>query len=310
MRRTELGNKERHAWIYYAMLVFVVLFWGVSSVFYTYIYRHYSASALGALLTFFSALVFILLSFKKRLRFDCRYVKIALPICLLNGIACLLQRIGLQYTTPASYAFLEHLSCVVVPIMMFAFLRKKPTFLQALAGILCLVGCFILSGLSVGGLSFGVGDALCATAGVLLGVVIAAIGAYTKELDITLFMTVHMVTYFFVSFCTALLLHFMTVDGVPMETLRFSFNPLILLPVILFGVVDIALCWMLRTEAIKHVDPTTVAIISPFSAVVTGLVSVLVGTDEPSANLLVGGILILAALLLPEIFQGIDRKKP
>ena len=176
MRHAGSGStKEGCAWIYYAMLLFVVLFWGVSSVLYTYIYNRYSASALGALLALSSFLLFLALAVKKRLRFDRRYARIALPICLLNGLACLLQRIGLQYTTPASYAFLEHLSCVVVPIMMFLFIRKRPTLLQGLAGCVCLVGCFVLSGLSVDGLSFGMGDALCAAAGILLGVVMASL---------------------------------------------------------------------------------------------------------------------------------------
>lgn len=294
--------KKRPVSVYYAMLFFVVFFWGVSSVCYSYIYKHYSASALGALMTFFSMLVFLALSLKKRVPFHRRYLKVALPICLLNAAACLLQRIGLQYTTPAKYAFLEHISCVIVPVMLFAFLRKKPTVLQGVAGVICLAGCFVLSGIDLGeGFSLSVGDAMCALAGILLGVVVAAIGAYTQDLDINVFMTMHTACYFLVSLGTMVSLHFITANGEPLERIVFSFDPIILIPVVLFGVVDIALCWMLKTEAIKFTNPTMVAIISPFSAVITGVLSVIVGIDGMSVNLALGGTLILVAVLLPEL---------
>lgn len=93
----------------------------------------------------------------------------------------------------------------------------------------------------------GIGDALCIIAGILIGVCVAAIGAYTKDLDTVLFMMIYMTSYFLVSFLMAISLHCIRVDGIPME--QDVFTPRLLLLVILFGLVDIAICWLLRTEA-------------------------------------------------------------
>ena len=46
-------------WVYYAALCFVVVFWGVSSVLYTYFYKYYSAAILTGIMTFFSAVFFL-----------------------------------------------------------------------------------------------------------------------------------------------------------------------------------------------------------------------------------------------------------
>lgn len=257
-------------------------------------------------MTFFSALFFLIMSRKKLKFLDRRYLKIALPICLLNALANVLQRIGLQYTTPANYAFFEHLSCVVVPVMMFVFVRKKITMLHVVAGICCLTGCFVLCGLDVSSGIFvlGIGDALCIIAGVLIGICVAAIGAFTKDLDTTLFMLLYMACYFLVSLLMAVGLDCVRIDGVPMEQAVFTPHLPLLLLVIVFGLVDIAICWLLRTEAIRNIDPVTVATVSPFSAVITGTVSVLAGIDRFSSNLVVGGALIMVAVLLPEILNG------
>ena len=299
-------QQKKPIWVYYAALAFVVLFWGLSSVVYSWFYRYYSAAVLSSIMTFFSAIFFLLLGRKKLKFLNRKYLKIALPICLLNALANVLQRIGLQYTTPANYAFFEHLSCVVVPVMMFVFVRKKITLLHAAAGICCLTGCFILCGVGIGSGAalLGIGDALCIIAGVLIGVCVAAIGAYIRDLDTVLFMVLYMISYFLVSFLMTISLHHIRIDGIPMEQAVFAANLPLLLLVILLGLVDIAVCWLLRTEAIRHTDPVTVATVSPFSAVITGIVSVLAGIDRFSFRLVFGGGLIMIAVVLPEIING------
>ena len=131
---------ERPVWMYYAALLFVVGFWGISSVMYPYFYQYYSAAVLTSIMTLFSALVFWIVARKKLSQLNGQFLKIALPICCLNGFANVLNRIGLQYTTPANYAFFEHVSCIVVPVMMFVFIRRKLTLLHGGTGICRLVG--------------------------------------------------------------------------------------------------------------------------------------------------------------------------
>lgn len=300
--------KKTSNFIYYIGIMFVVFFWGLSSVIYSYFYDFYSASVLTSIMTFFSFLFFLVLGIKKLKYLNTKYFTVGLPICALTAFAGVLQRIGLQYTTPAHYAFLEHISCVVVPVTMFIIVRKRPSVAQIVASASCLLGCFIMSGMW-SSLSINLGDILCLLAGVLYGVCAALLGTYAKDLDITLYMIFYTFCYFAVSFVLAVSMNFINIGGAPMEKAVFTFDiPLILL-VILVGIIDIAICWMLRNLAVQHIDPSKISVISPFSAVITGVVSVIFGIDHPSFGLLVGGTLIMIAALLPVIYDIIQEKK-
>ena len=61
------------------------------------------------------------------------------------------------------------------------------------------------------------------------------------------------------------------------------------------------MCWTVRTSAMKYVSPSAVAVIMPFSAVVTGIVAVILGMDTVSRTLIVGAILGLAAALMSSL---------
>lgn len=290
--------------VYYLMLFTVILTWGIDPVINSLFYKHYSATALVTIATLLSSIMFFLVSLKKLKLLNRRYFAVAVPICGLNSIACVLQRIGLQYTTPASYAFLEQLACVIVPIALFIFTRKKPTLIQYLASTICLVGCFVLSGLgSEGGFALGAGDILCAIAGILLGFCIAATGVYAKGFDIGLYMLIHMTVYFVVSLTSAIGLNFITKGGVPLEKFVFTADVGILIPAALFSLFSVGVCWLLRTEALRNISPTFVAISNPFSAVITGIVSLISGLDKLTLSFAIGSVLIVLAMILSELPQ-------
>jgi MFS family permease len=84
----------------------------------------------------------------------------------------------------------------------------------------------------------------------------------------------------------------------------FNAEPLNIIIVLLFGMMSMGVCWLLRTIAIKHLSATDVAIVSPLSAVITGVVSVAIGLDKVSFNLVIGGIIILAL----SSFMGMSSK--
>ncbi len=287
---------------YYFALFFVVIVWGLDPVIMSYFYRYYSASMLTAIGTGVSFLLLLVLNRKKLHLLNSRYFKIAAPVSVLNSAACLLQKIGLQYTTPANYAFLEHLSCVVVPIMLFILVKKRPTLPQAISAVLCLGGCFILCGVGTAGpTTLAFGDILCALAGILLGACVALTGVFAKGLDMPLYMVVHMGVYFLISVISTVTLNFITLGGTVAEPIRFTFDVRLLLLAALFGLISIGLCWLHKNLATVKTDPTLVAIISPFAAVISAVVSVLLGQDALRYNLVIGAALILVAVLFSDL---------
>ena len=256
---------KRRSFIYYLMMITVVITWGLDPIVNSKFYEYFSASALASLSTFCALILFLVISIKKLRHFNKSYFKIALPICMINSLACILQRIGLQYTTPASYAFLEQLACVVVPFASFIFTKKRPSLTQASASVVCLIGCLIFTGVLESGFSLNAGTLLCASAGILFGVCISATGAFTKELDIGLYMILHMASYFLVSASMATALNFIAPNRVPIEAFKFSFSATLIIPAILFGLFSVGFCWLLKNEATRNINPTAVAIIAPFS---------------------------------------------
>jgi len=277
----------------------------VSSVLYTYFYKYYSAAVLTGIMTFFSSIFFWILAGKRLKQIDKKFLKVAVPICALNAFANVVNRIGLQYTTPANYAFFENIACVVVPFMMFVFIRKKPRLIQGIAAVTCLLGCFVMCGVSFSdGFAIGFGDVLCLLSGVLVGVCLAAIGAYAKELDVILFMVVYMTAYFLVSVLLAVGL-----DVTAVEPIKWTGGLPMLLLTAVFGLVDVALCWLLRTMAIQHIDPVTVATVSPCYAVITGIISVCVGIDKLTPNLMIGGSIIFLSAVIPEVLEALAARK-
>lgn len=290
-------KKPHSALFYYLILFFVIFVWGLDPAVYSFLYQYYSASVLCAVSSFVSFLFFLLLSFKRLRQLNKDYIRIAVPIGALNAVASLLQRIGLQYTTPAKYAFLEHLSCVAVPAALFLLTKKKPSRLQLFFCFLCLAGCFVLN---CEGAKFQVysGDLLCALSGILYGVAIAAIGVYAVKLDSRLYMTVYMLVYFLISVVSSVLLNRICVGGAPLEPAVFTANAGILAGAALFGLISVGITWLLRSKAIMHLSPTTVGIFSPLAAIIAASVSVITGADSLTWNLCVGAILIAAASAL------------
>lgn len=157
----------------------------------------------------------------------------------------------------------------------------------------------MLSGINLGGgVKFGKGEILCALAGLLYGVNIAATGTYAKKLDASIYVMIQTWVNVIVSFLVAIVLNSVKIDGNPIEGITFSWNMGDLLFLGGLAVVSSTLCWIIRTNAMKYVNASVVAVMMPFSSVITGVSSVISGKDILSAALVVGGTLVLASVFL------------
>ncbi len=286
----------------YSGLVFVIFIWGLSPIITNYLHQFFSPTIRIAMGTFVCALSMLLISVKKLNVVNKDYFKIAIPTGACIGIADILQKIGLQYTTPSHYAFLENLSVVVVPILLFFLIKKKPSWLTVLAAILCLGSCFILTGMISGGAEiFWLGDSLCALSGVFYGINIAITGIHAKKFFVPFYLAIQLFTEAVLSFISAI-----TLNATGIEPIMFSPDIKYILLNIAFVLVSLTLGWLIRTWAMKKVDPTVVAVMMPFSATVTVIVSVILGQDKLSLELVLGAVLGLVAIILSGLG---DREK-
>jgi drug/metabolite transporter (DMT)-like permease len=299
-----LKNKKTLA---YLGLIFVIFLWGGSPLITLYFYRFYSPTVRVAFGSLTSGLAMLLIAGKRIRLLGRRYLGLAIPTGVCLGLADISQKIGLQYTTPTNYAFLENLSCVVVPIVMIILTRKKPSIYKLIAAVICLVGCFVLAG-GEADIGFGIGEALCSLAGILYGVNIALTGFFAKKLYAPLYVFIHMCVHAVASSISAVVFGSVEFNGAPISPIKFEWNIPIILLIAAIAIVSNTLCWTVRTNAMKRVDPTVVAIMMPFSSVVTAIISMIAGLDTLSHTLVIGAVLVLSATVLSGLADAKGKK--
>lgn len=288
---------------HFLALAFVIIIWGLDPIVLNIFFRYYSATALNIIFTLGSAVFFLGLSVVRKRKPDKKLIFIAIPISIVSSTAMIMQRIGLQYTTPSSYAFLEHLSCASTPAAVFLFAKRRPSNTEVAASIVCLLGCFFFCGTGAEALGGGIGNLLCGCAGILVGVATAATAIYTAKLDTILFVSVYMWIYFGTSVLGAVVLNRLTIENAPLEAFRFSPEPVLLILALSFGMVSIGICWLCRTFALKRINPVTVTVVSPISAMISGIISIGMGIDKLTVPFAVGAFLISLAAILPSLWD-------
>lgn len=286
--------------IYYILLLVVVMIWGLDPIVFKYFYESYSAGVFSTLSTGIALLFFIVWAGKRLRTITPAVLKITVPISLLKAAGNIFQRVGLQYTTPAAYSFLENVSCVIVPIAMVVLTRKFGKPLVWLSAVMSLAGCIVLVGFD--GLSgFGVGEMLCIAAGILLGFGEATTGLFTKKIDIVVFMTIFMATYFLSSLGTTLVLGFVPFGGKILEPIVFSESVGTLFVALCSGLLSVGICWLMEILAVRNINPASTTVIVRLSVVVTGAVSVIAGFDKFSITLVVSAVILVLSAVVAAI---------
>lgn len=298
----------------YNSLVLAVIILGVLPLLTKYLNNIYSPvmrTCISELLLF---LTYIMIAGKNIKSYNLSYLKTGIITGIFLSLADLSQKIGLLYTTPAKYAFLGNFSCITVPVLMYIFVKKKPSVTTILASIICMISAFVLNGISFSEGMWGIGELLCAISGLLHGVNIAGTNVYAKKFYVPLYLATQSAVAFIVSFVFSFVFNFTYITTstgakIPIERIMFSLKITDFVILILVAVIASALCWVLRTYATKHLDACVVAVVMPFSAVITSVLSVIVGSDTLNLNLVIGGILGLIAIFLSGIEDSNVKKK-
>ena len=288
-------------------LLLVVLLWGIAPVVSKYLFDNnfYSPALLVALRGLTSCivmLIFILCT--KGFKQVTKAYWICVPAGLFLGAAYLFQFIGLEGTTPAKNTFLESISCIAVPLTMFILVREKPSWSAVFAALACLLGAFVLCG---NGWDFSamfttptMGDIFSTIGGVFFGIDIAFTKVFAKGKNPVVYVFFQLVILTIMSFAYAL----------PFEkNLAFSWYFPNILIVIFLGVGCTALCWLMRTDAIKNVSAVTCAVIMPMAAVLATLFSIIFRIEQFSWNVVVGGLIITLAIIISGVYDAKMEKK-
>jgi drug/metabolite transporter (DMT)-like permease len=205
----------------------------------------------------------------------------------LYGVAQILQTVGLAHTPASVSGFITGMYVVATPLFAAVLLRNRITRLTWGAVLLAFGG---LAVLTLDGFSIGYGEALTFVAAMLYALHIVGLGAWTNVQD-------------------ALGMSILQVVMVAVICLAASAPGGIVLPdngrdwlaVLYMAVFPAALALLGQTWAQAHLSATRTAIVMSMEPVFAAFFAVLLGGESLTARMLVGGALVLAAMLVVEI---------
>jgi drug/metabolite transporter (DMT)-like permease len=209
------------------------------------------------------------------------------------------QAYGIQFTTVSKAGFLTGTNLVYVPIFSALLLRRLPSWTAITGVVLAFVGLYLISfeG-ALGSLSLAPGDFWVAISGIGWGLYVIALAKYSSRLNIMIYSTLHVGAAALFSGVTWL----------------FSAEPLILpltsmalwVGAISTGVLIIGFGTSVETWVTRLVSPTRVALIAALEPVFAALAGWWVG-DTITLRIIIGGMLILAGILMAELRHMIKR---
>lgn len=214
---------------------------------------------------------------------------------LLGGILWMMyvpQTLGLKYTKASNSAFITGLFIVFVPLIAFFFLKEKPGVNKILSVVTALIGLWILTG---GMSSINIGDALTLVTAFACALHIMTAGKYVKEnlnpyiLNFQQFLVVGVLSFV----CSAIFGFSLSYSG---DKVMWAIIFLALFPTVTAFVIQLA--------AQKITNPIKVAIIFCLEPVFAAVFAWTLGGEHVTANGIIGGLLIVGAMILSELKIG------
>jgi len=292
-----LDSDKKNAVLGRAALLLTTLIWGTSFVVLKNTLN--SVPALYTLAFRFSGAAILMLPFilKDIKKLDKKYIlNGALMGAFLFG-GYTVQTYGLFFTTPSKNAFLTTSYCVLVPYVSWAIEKKHPNAYNVSAAIICLIGVGFVS--LKNDFSVGIGDILTVCCGLFYAVHMVLTSKYVKGRSVLLLTTVQFAMAGLLAWVSALMTS-------PFPSSISAGNVWSMAYLCVFCT---AICFGLQTFGQKHTPSSTASIIITLESVFGAAFSVLIYHEELSLRLIIGFVLIFAAVFICETKLSFLKRK-
>ena len=213
--------------------------------------------------------------------------KRAAVLGLLYGVAQILQTAGLAHTAASVSGFITGMYVVATPLFAALLLGTRITPLTWAAVALAAVGLGILT---LDGFAVGYGEAITLVAALLYALHIVGLGAWSSPSE-ALGMSILQIVVL-----AAVCLVATAPDGVVLPATVSDW-----LSVAYMAIFAGALAMLGQTWAQAHLPATRTAIIMSMEPVFAAFFAVLVGNESPTLRMVVGGLVVLSAMLIVEL---------
>lgn len=209
----------------------------------------------------------------------------------LYGFAQILQTTGLAHTAASVSGFITGMYVVLTPLLAAVLLRTRINGLTWVAVLVAVGGLGVLTLGDVGsGLGLGFGEAVTLVSAALYALHIVGLGAWSTAAD-ALGMSILQCLVIAVVCAVAAVPDGLTLPSRPADWAS----------VVYMALVAGALALLAQTWAQAHLPPTRSAIIMSMEPVFAALFAVLLGGEDATLRMLLGGGLVLAAMLIVEL---------
>jgi drug/metabolite transporter (DMT)-like permease len=200
-----------------------------------------------------------------------------------------LQTIGLAHTAASVSGFITGLYVVCTPLLAAVLLGNRIGSMTWFAVALAMAGVGLLT-LQPGGLAFGYGETLTLVAAVIYALHIVGLGAWSRPQEAVGMSIVQLAVISVVCLIGA------APGGIVLPETGRDW-----LSVVYMAVFAGALAMAFQTWAQAHLTATRSAIIMSTEPVFAALFAVLAGGEELTVRLVLGGLLVLSAMLIVEL---------
>jgi drug/metabolite transporter (DMT)-like permease len=205
----------------------------------------------------------------------------------LYGVAQILQTAGLAETPASVSGFITGMYVVATPVFAALILRSRIGGMTWAAVVVAMLG---LAVLTLGGLSVGYGEALIFVAAMIYALHIVGLGAWSQPQQALGMSIIQLIVITVIcTLCTA-------PNGIVVPDRLDDW-----LSILYMAVFAGAFAMIGQTWAQAHLPPTRAAIIMSMEPVFAAVFAVMLGGESATIRMAVGGLLVLAAMLMAEL---------
>jgi drug/metabolite transporter (DMT)-like permease len=215
--------------------------------------------------------------------------------CMFGGY--IFQTTGIKYTTPTKAAFITGMCVVLVPLLLAVFTRRRITRWVWAGVIAAMVGLYFLTIPPEGFGGLNRGDPLVFACAVMFALHIILIGRYVGEHSVGALAFLQVAT---TAVLSAIFLPIVAVTG--WEQPRIHWSHQLIAAILITAIGSTVIGFSFQTWAQQHTSPSHTAIIVSLEPVFAALTSWIWAHEHFGMRTLAGAALILAGILIAELF--------